>query len=64
MVPSTHSCANNTNDGRTEGNGAGNGGNTIANQHPEALNILAVQLVSLLAMGTNTSHEGGKTNGG
>jgi hypothetical protein len=64
MAPPTSNQANNIEDGHIEGNEVGNRGNTIANQHQEALTALAVQLVSLLAMGTNTPHEGGKTSDG
>ncbi|XP_059455138.1 uncharacterized protein LOC132185376 [Corylus avellana] len=62
MAPPTRSRTNNIEEGHTEGNEAGNGGNTTANQQPEALTALAAQLVSLLAMGTNT--KGGTSSEG
>jgi hypothetical protein len=64
MVPLTRNHVNNPEDGHTKGNEAENGGNTIENQHLKALTALEAQLVILLAMGTNTSREGGKTSKG
>ena len=59
MAPPTCSYTNNTESGHAEGNEAGNGENTTANQHLEVLTALAAQLVTLLTKGAKDQQERG-----